>query len=169
MAQPLGAERLGDAPCWLIASWDGKGCPGIPGCLRVLPSTHLRPVLSGGRMAPGWTVLAPALALLAVGPPRPAGSSGEGRWTCARGRARAWISSVTTARSTLRARRQGGWASSVIESWLGCMGGPGCSRSRAGRWPLAALPPEEQASGWCSCFAVRVAGAGLLGAPRKPL
>nr|KAF6419142.1 polycystin 1 like 1, transient receptor potential channel interacting [Rousettus aegyptiacus] len=28
-------------------------------------------------MAPGWTVLAPALALLAVGPLRPAGSSGE--------------------------------------------------------------------------------------------
>lgn len=66
-------------------------------------------------MAPGWTVLAPALALLAAGPLRPAGSSGEGRWTCARGRARAWTSSVTTARSTLRARRQGGWASSAIE------------------------------------------------------
>lgn len=37
-------------------------------------------------MAPGWTVLAPALALLAVGPPRPAGGSGEGTWTSARPR-----------------------------------------------------------------------------------
>lgn len=55
----------------------------------------------------------------------------------------------------------------MAAGWVGVVG----HRELAGvrGWPPAALPPEEQASGRCSCFAVRVAGAGLLGAPRKPL
>lgn len=53
-----------------------------------------------------------------------------------------------------------GWVHIADDLEPGCVGGPGSPRSRADRRRPAALPPEEQVSGWCSRFAVRAAGAG---------